>query len=299
MLTHARLSTAIYRRFPDAPICRPADSPEKRAAAAMKAAKVTPAMSTRVENGEIIDVLLKESAMAVFATTQVVFALYVHEVIRAVPDVGRVVVPLAGRYSCTASGCPLVLESAKKPANTKKVVIADDEWDEATIREHCPNGGFFTTMDDRYMHLLPEEIVSRLPFRYFRQNGTSETLLDQVRATEGDLQIRAVPDVGRVVVPLAGRYSCTASGCPLVLESAKKAANKKKVVIADDGWDEATIREHCPNGGSFTTMDDRYMQLPPEEIVSPLPFRYFRQNGTSETLLDQVRATEGDLQVQP
>ncbi|CAB1110869.1 unnamed protein product [Ectocarpus sp. CCAP 1310/34] len=53
---------------------------EERAAAAMKAAKVTPAMSTRVENGEIIDVLLKESAMAVFATTQVVFALYVHEV---------------------------------------------------------------------------------------------------------------------------------------------------------------------------------------------------------------------------
>ncbi|CAB1109790.1 unnamed protein product [Ectocarpus sp. CCAP 1310/34] len=39
------------------------------------------------------------------------------------------------------------------------------------------------------MQLLPEEIVSRLPFRYFRQNGTSETLLDQVRATEGDLQL--------------------------------------------------------------------------------------------------------------
>ncbi|CAB1120051.1 unnamed protein product [Ectocarpus sp. CCAP 1310/34] len=84
------VAAAFNRRFPDAPICRPADSPEKRAAAAMKAAKVTPAMRTRVEKGEIMDVFLKEPAMAVFATTQVVFALYVHEVVFFVFDADRI-----------------------------------------------------------------------------------------------------------------------------------------------------------------------------------------------------------------
>ncbi|CAB1113640.1 unnamed protein product [Ectocarpus sp. CCAP 1310/34] len=190
------VAAAFNRRFPDAPICRPADSLEKRAAAAMKAAKVTPAMSTRVENGEIIDVLLKESVMAVFATTQVVFALYVHEVMTTPGG---------------AKGVRMIGPGCKSNSEVKPPGVSGHDF---------PNAG------------------AQKAIRTFA--------------------IRAVPDVGRVVVPLAGRYFCTASGCPLVLESAKKAANKKKVVVADDGWDEATIREHCPNGGSFTTMDDRY-----------------------------------------
>ncbi|CAB1106483.1 unnamed protein product [Ectocarpus sp. CCAP 1310/34] len=164
---------ALNRRFPDAPICRPADSPEKRAAAAMKAAKVTPAMSTRVENGAIIDVLLKELVMAVFATTQVVFALYVHEVVTTPsgakgvrmicpgcksnsevkpPGVSGHDFPNAGaqKASRTFAG---TLSSWKVPRRwpTKKVVIADDGWDEATSREHCPNGASFITMDDRIL----------------------------------------------------------------------------------------------------------------------------------------------------
>lgn len=41
--------------------------------------------------------------------------------------------------------------------------------------------------------VVPEEISSRLPFRFFKQNGASETLLDQTRATEGNMQVDAVP----------------------------------------------------------------------------------------------------------
>lgn len=72
------------------------------------------------------------------------------------------------------------------------------------------------------------------------------------------LQIRAIPDVGRVVVPLSGRYACQNPCCPLVLASAKKAAMKNKVEVADDGWDEATTQKWCPNGATFNTQDDRY-----------------------------------------
>lgn len=43
------------------------------------------------------------------------------------------------------------------------------------------------------MQLLPEEIVEKFPYRFFKQNGTSERLLDVVRATEGDLQVLDFP----------------------------------------------------------------------------------------------------------
>ncbi|CAN0271824.1 unnamed protein product, partial [Ectocarpus sp. 8 AP-2014] len=43
-------------------------------------------------------------------------------------------------------------------------------------------------MDTRYMQLLPAAVVAKLPYRFFKQNGTSERLLDMVSATEGDTQ---------------------------------------------------------------------------------------------------------------
>ncbi|CAM9518125.1 unnamed protein product, partial [Hapterophycus canaliculatus] len=52
-------------------------------------------------------------------------------------------------------------------------------------------------MDDRYMKLLPVAITAKLPFRFFKQNGTSEKLLDMVRATEGDTTgFRRIVDAG-------------------------------------------------------------------------------------------------------
>lgn len=41
----------------------------------------------------------------------------------------------------------------------------------------------------RYIKLLPAAVVAQLPYRLFKQNGTSERLLDMVRATEGDMQV--------------------------------------------------------------------------------------------------------------
>lgn len=38
------------------------------------------------------------------------------------------------------------------------------------------------------MKLLPEAVVAKVPFRFFKQNGASEGLMDRVRATEGDMQ---------------------------------------------------------------------------------------------------------------
>ena len=49
--------------------------------AAMQPSQVTSKMKARAEAGESMDQLLKEAAMAVFATTHVVFALYLHEVV--------------------------------------------------------------------------------------------------------------------------------------------------------------------------------------------------------------------------
>lgn len=45
------------------------------------------------------------------------------------------------------------------------------------------------------MELLPLEITSQLPFRFFNVGGTSEAFLDQVRATEGNLQVQPCPDI--------------------------------------------------------------------------------------------------------
>ena len=38
----------------------------------------------------------------------------------------------------------------------------------------------------RYVKLLPDAVVDELPFRFFKQNGASEGLMDRVRAPEGD-----------------------------------------------------------------------------------------------------------------
>ena len=43
----------------------------------------------------------------------------------------------------------------------------------------------------RYMRLLPEAVQAKLPYRWFRQNATSLKVLDMVRATDGDIPVRA------------------------------------------------------------------------------------------------------------
>lgn len=57
-----------------------------------------------------------------------------------------------------------------------------------------------------YMKLLPPEIVCQLPFRFFKIGGTSEAFLDQVRATEGDVQVQRCPDTSGVVVVRGGVF---------------------------------------------------------------------------------------------
>ena len=37
--------------------------------------------------------------------------------------------------------------------------------------------------------LLPEKIRASLPFRFFKQNGSSLQLLDMVRATDGNVEV--------------------------------------------------------------------------------------------------------------
>lgn len=61
-----------------------------------------------------------------------------------------------------------------------------------------------------------------------------------------------------MVVPIVGRYACKNLACPLVLERAKTEAEKAKVSVPGDGWDEAKILEYCPNGVVFNTMSSRY-----------------------------------------
>lgn len=42
----------------------------------------------------------------------------------------------------------------------------------------------------------------------------------------------------------------------------------------------------------------RYMKLLSVGIASSLPYRFFKVHGTSEALLDRVRSSDGDMQVQ-
>lgn len=50
----------------------------------------------------------------------------------------------------------------------------------------------FSPVHRSYMELLPLEIASQLPFRFFKVGGTSEAFLDQVRATEGNVQVSPI-----------------------------------------------------------------------------------------------------------
>lgn len=69
-------------RFPQAPICRPVESVEMLAKAAMGPTAATAAMKRLVQNdGADMKQLLRQAAMAAFATPHVVIALYVHEVV--------------------------------------------------------------------------------------------------------------------------------------------------------------------------------------------------------------------------
>lgn len=78
------IAAAFRERFPQAPICRPVDNVETRAIAAMKP---TPAIrkAATMANGRIDEErmreLLREAAMAVFATINVVVLAFVHEVV--------------------------------------------------------------------------------------------------------------------------------------------------------------------------------------------------------------------------
>ena len=42
----------------------------------------------------------------------------------------------------------------------------------------------------RYMKLLHEAVVAKLPFRFFKQNNASRRLTNRDRATEGDTQVQ-------------------------------------------------------------------------------------------------------------
>lgn len=78
------VAAQFMEKFPEAPICRPLQSVETRALAAMQPSAATPAMkkkATRETGAVALDKQLREAAMGVFATIQVVIALYVHEVV--------------------------------------------------------------------------------------------------------------------------------------------------------------------------------------------------------------------------
>ncbi|CAN0306689.1 unnamed protein product, partial [Ectocarpus sp. 6 AP-2014] len=201
------IAAAFRQRFPEAPICRPVGSPEKRAWAAMQPSEATEKIRSRATVGEstnqgLLGQLLKDAAMAVFATLHVVFLVYLLEVVFF--DV-LVNIPVTTRSGATS------------------------------VRMICPG-----CRSNKFME----------------PPGVSGHGWSNVSATK----IRAIPDVGRAVVPLSGRYACTNLECPLVLASAKNAAIQKKVDFADDGRDEATIRKWYPNGATFTTQDDRDMR---------------------------------------
>ncbi|CAM9753350.1 unnamed protein product [Pylaiella littoralis] len=248
VLPPPRVVAAQFReRFPEAPFCRPVESVEVRALAAMRPSSATAAMKKRAKKGgevmdmEMLDDLLREAAMAVFATIHVVVIVYLLEVVffedlvklkcfqvetasgrgvmmicpgcktnkyvvtpghsgggypslnsdrvRVAHDVCGVVMPIFGRYSCKNPKCSLVIDSAKKAARKAKKDVDATVWDEKTVLAFCPkNGVSFNTMDERYMKLLPKEVVSQLPVRFFKQGGVSEGLLDRLRATGGDMQ---------------------------------------------------------------------------------------------------------------
>ena len=62
-------------------------------------------------------------------------------------------------------------------------------------------------------------------------------------------------DTDGVVMPVSGKYSCLNPKCPMVIESAQKAAGKAPGGI---DWDDATVLSYYKEGVSFNTMDERY-----------------------------------------
>ena len=66
-------------------------------------------------------------------------------------------------------------------------------------------------------------------------------------------------DVGRVVIPVSGKYSCKNPKYPMLIASAKKAAEADlKAPIVIDWENEDTVKHYCKDGVSFNTMDERY-----------------------------------------
>lgn len=80
----AAVAAAFKKKFPQAPICRPIEDVEARALDAMRPTAALKKKAT-AQDGSIdqvkLDELLREAAMSVFATNNVVVAVYAHEVI--------------------------------------------------------------------------------------------------------------------------------------------------------------------------------------------------------------------------
>ncbi|CAM9973685.1 unnamed protein product, partial [Pylaiella littoralis] len=199
-----RAVAAQFRaRFPNAPICRPLESVEDRALAAMQLKAATPAMKKRAEEGEDMGYLLREAAMGVFATVHVDVAIFAHELVFF----------------------PIMVKDERFQARTENGTAV------VMICPGCKSN------------------------KFVKPPGVSGHGFPCLSA-----KLRVAHDIAGVAVPVAGRYACLGPTCPLRMESAKRAAEKAKVVIGDDGWDEDTIRKYSPNGASFTTMDDRVQQ---------------------------------------
>ncbi|CAM9721759.1 unnamed protein product, partial [Pylaiella littoralis] len=84
LLSPAEVAAAFNSKFPQAPICRPAENVETRALAAMQPTAAMKKKAT-AKDGRVDEVrlgeLVREAAMAVFATVSVLVAVYVHEIV--------------------------------------------------------------------------------------------------------------------------------------------------------------------------------------------------------------------------
>ncbi|CAM9596728.1 unnamed protein product [Pylaiella littoralis] len=113
-------------------------------------------------------------------------------------------------------------------------------------------------------------------------------------------KIRVVHDIDGLVVVVCGKYRCKNPDCKSNIDSAQALAKKAEASggkkVSEIEWDAEAVRSYCKHGVSFNAMDERYMKLLSAAVVAQLPYRLFKQNGTSERLLDMVRATEGDMQ---
>ncbi|CAN0254765.1 unnamed protein product, partial [Ectocarpus sp. 13 AM-2016] len=197
------------------------------------------------DGGADMGELLREAAMAAFATIHVAVALYVHEVV-------------------------FFEELVRDPRFQVKT-----KGGELGVRMICPS-------------CLTNEFVET--------PGVSGNGFPSVSSQK----LRVAHDIHGVVVPVFGKYRYKNPACDLNIRSARKSAEKAEknggLKASEIVWNDAAVTSHCKNGVSFNTMDTRYMQLLPAAVVAKLPYRFFKQNGTSERLLDMVSATEGDTQ---